>query len=81
MHWLYSLVLFIAFILYTPVYFYRTRLRRGERLYLSEKTVKHYMTNILQKLHVRNRLEAVLLAQKSGQERFGTEPRENTNKK
>jgi len=53
----------------------------GERLYLSEKTVKHYMTNILQKLHVRNRLEAVLLAQKSGQERFGTEPTENTKKK
>ena len=27
------------------------------------KTVKHYMTNILQKLHVRNRVEAALLAQ------------------
>ena len=39
----------------------------GEQLYLSEKTVKHYMTNILHKLHARNRLEAVLLAQKSGQ--------------
>ena len=33
-------------------------------LFLSEKTVKHYMTNILQKLHVRNRVEAALLAQK-----------------
>ncbi len=32
-------------------------------LFLSEKTVKHYMTNILQKLHVRNRVEAALLAQ------------------
>jgi two-component system nitrate/nitrite response regulator NarL len=26
--------------------------------------VKHYMTNILQKLQVRNRVEAALLAQK-----------------
>lgn len=32
-------------------------------LFLAEKTVKHYMTNILQKLHVRNRVEAALLAQ------------------
>ena len=31
---------------------------------LSEKTVKHYMTNILQKLQVRNRVEAALLAQR-----------------
>ena len=38
----------------------------GEKLFLSEKTVKHYMTNILQKLQVRNRVEAALLAQKSG---------------
>lgn len=29
-------------------------------LSLSEKTVKHYMTNIMQKLNVRNRVEAVL---------------------
>ncbi len=29
-------------------------------LNLSEKTVKHYMTNVMQKLQVRNRLEAVL---------------------
>lgn len=29
---------------------------------ISEKTVKHYMTNIMQKLHVRNRVEAALLA-------------------
>lgn len=36
----------------------------GERLQLSEKTIKHYMTNILQKLRVRNRVEAALLAQK-----------------
>jgi DNA-binding NarL/FixJ family response regulator len=34
----------------------------GAQLYLSEKTIKHYMTNILQKLHVHNRVEAALLA-------------------
>ena len=28
--------------------------------------VRHYMTNILQKLHVRSRVEAALLAQKAG---------------
>jgi two-component system, NarL family, nitrate/nitrite response regulator NarL len=38
----------------------------GGKLFLSEKTVKHYITNILQKLQVRNRVEAALLAQKSG---------------
>lgn len=38
----------------------------GEKLFLSEKTVKHYMTNILQKLQVRNRVEAALKAQRSG---------------
>ncbi len=37
----------------------------GEKLFLSEKTVKHYVTNILQKLQVHNRVEAALLAQKS----------------
>lgn len=36
------------------------------RLYLSEKTVKHHMTNILQKLQVRNRVEAALMARSSG---------------
>ena len=36
----------------------------GERLFLAEKTVKHYMTNVLQKLHVRSRVEAALLAQR-----------------
>jgi DNA-binding NarL/FixJ family response regulator len=35
----------------------------GQRLHLAEKTVKHYMTNILQKLQVRNRVEAALLVQ------------------
>lgn len=36
----------------------------ARELDLSEKTVKHYMTNILQKLQVRNRVEAALMAQK-----------------
>jgi two-component system nitrate/nitrite response regulator NarL len=35
-------------------------------LTISEKTVKHYMTNIMQKLHVRNRVEAVLAYQRKG---------------
>ncbi len=34
----------------------------GRNVGLTEKTVKHYMTNILQKLHARNRVEAALLA-------------------
>lgn len=34
----------------------------GEKLALSERTVKHYLTGILQKLNVRNRVEAALLA-------------------
>lgn len=37
----------------------------GSKLFLSEKTVKHYITNILQKLQVRNRVEAALMAQKN----------------
>ena len=32
------------------------------RLFVSEKTVKHHMTNLLQKLNVRNRVEAALLS-------------------
>jgi len=36
----------------------------GQQLHLSEKTVKHYMTIILRKLQVRNRVEAALLAQR-----------------
>lgn len=34
----------------------------GDKVSLSEKTVKHYVTNILQKLQVRSRVEAALLA-------------------
>lgn len=36
----------------------------GDRLGLSEKTIKHYVTNILQKLQVRSRVEAALFASK-----------------
>jgi DNA-binding NarL/FixJ family response regulator len=38
----------------------------GEAMFLAEKTVKHYMTNILQKLHVRSRTEAALIAVQHG---------------
>jgi DNA-binding NarL/FixJ family response regulator len=37
-----------------------TNLEIGKKLNLSEKTVKHYVTNILQKMQVRNRVEAAL---------------------
>lgn len=43
----------------------------GHELGLTEKTVKHYMTNILGKLRVRSRVEAALLAQREG---FGRTP-------
>ncbi len=36
----------------------------GEQLHLAEKTVKHYMTNVLEKLEVGSRVQAALLAQK-----------------
>lgn len=36
----------------------------AKALQISEKTVKHYMTNIMQKLQVRNRVEAALVFQK-----------------
>lgn len=35
----------------------------GAELHIQEKTVKHYMTIILSKLHARNRVEAALIAQ------------------
>jgi two-component system, NarL family, nitrate/nitrite response regulator NarL len=34
----------------------------GKQLFLSEKTIKHFVTNILQKLQVRSRVEAALFA-------------------
>jgi DNA-binding NarL/FixJ family response regulator len=36
----------------------------GERLKISEKTVRHYMTLLMRKLNVRNRLEVVMMARK-----------------
>jgi two-component system, NarL family, nitrate/nitrite response regulator NarL len=39
----------------------------GAQLFLSEKTIKHYVTNILQKLQVRSRVGAALLAAKHNQ--------------
>lgn len=43
----------------------------GLRLGLQEKTVKHHMTQIMQKLRVRNRVEAAVLA-RLRRERLGT---------
>lgn len=34
----------------------------GEKIFLSEQTIQHYVTNILRKLQVRSRVEAALLA-------------------
>jgi len=45
----------------------RTNREIADSLLLSEKTVKHYMTNMMSKLHARNRVELVIEAQKSGQ--------------
>ena len=42
----------------------KTNKEIADELFLSEKTVKHYMTNVLHKLHVRNRVEAALLLSK-----------------
>jgi len=41
----------------------------GDRIHLSEKTIKHYITNILEKLHVRSRVEAAMLAVRVGTRR------------
>lgn len=38
----------------------------GERLHLAEKTIKHHISGILQKLHVRSRTEAAIVALKRG---------------
>lgn len=38
----------------------------GDRLYLAEKTVKHYMTAVLSKLGARSRVEAALIGYKAG---------------
>ena len=39
------------------------------QLHLTEKTVKHYVTNILQKLQVHNRVQAAILALKNQPDR------------
>ncbi len=38
----------------------------GEALYISEKTVKNHVSNILQKLNVNDRTQAVVVAIKNG---------------
>ena len=47
----------------------------GLKLGLAEKTIKHYMTNILTKLQVRSRVEAALLAARGGLGQPGAGPR------
>jgi DNA-binding NarL/FixJ family response regulator len=47
----------------------------GSKLGLAEKTIKHYMTNILTKLQVRSRVEAALLAARVGLGQSGPGPR------
>ncbi len=41
----------------------------GLKLHLTEKTVKHYVTNILQKLQVHNRVQAAIMALKNQPDR------------
>ncbi|AUH66667.1 response regulator [Paracoccus zhejiangensis] len=52
----------------------KTNREIGERLNISEKTVKHYMSILIQKLQVRNRTEVVLAAQKLQIEALDKEP-------
>lgn len=40
----------------------------GAKLHLSDRTIKHHMTNVFQKLGVRNRLEAALLVRQKTKE-------------
>ncbi len=49
----------------------KTNREIGDALFLSEKTIKHYVTNILQKLQVRSRVEAALLASRHDAEGAG----------
>lgn len=42
----------------------KTNREIADAINIREKTVKHYMTALIQKLHVRNRLEVVIAAQK-----------------
>jgi len=56
------------------LYMGRTNKEIASKLNLSEKTVKHYMTLLMQKLHARNRVEVVMAAQKLGAMPSGTGP-------
>jgi DNA-binding NarL/FixJ family response regulator len=47
----------------------KTNKEIARTILVSEKTVKHYMTLLMQKLQVRNRLEVVIAAQKLGDRR------------
>ena len=38
----------------------------GERLFLSQSSVKHYVSNIMYKLGAKNRVEAIMIATRSG---------------
>ncbi|MRG57902.1 response regulator [Phyllobacterium sp. SYP-B3895] len=57
----------------------RTNKEIGEQLDISVKTVKHYMTILMQKLHARNRLEVVLAAQKRLPGSVGSQTRQLLN--
>ena len=43
----------------------------ADALGLQEKTIKHYMTTILEKLHARNRVEAAIIAHKAFERQSG----------
>ncbi len=38
----------------------------GEKLFLSQSSVKHYVSNIMYKLNARNRVEAIMIATRAG---------------
>jgi DNA-binding NarL/FixJ family response regulator len=50
----------------------KTNKEIAQTISISEKTVKHYMTLLMQKLQVRNRLEVVIAAQKLADRREGS---------
>jgi two-component system nitrate/nitrite response regulator NarL len=50
----------------------RTNKEIARAIDLSEKMVKHYMTRLMQKLQVRNRVEVVIAAQRFSDNQSGT---------